>query len=101
MRLAKSEIAAIKEAARKVWGSQTVVYLFGSRTDDTKKGGDIDLYIQLSAEPTPEKLILQRAEFLEKLVRTIGEQKIDLLIKTRYNKNSSIIKTAHSTGVEL
>ncbi len=101
MRLSESEIAAIKKAAREVWGSNAAVYLFGSRTDDTQKGGDIDLYIQLSDESAPEKLIVQKAKFLAKLDVLLGEQKIDLLVKTRYNKNLPIMKTAQSSGVEL
>jgi predicted nucleotidyltransferase len=101
MRLTRFEIDTIKEVACEVWGHQTVVYLFGSRTDDTKKGGDIDLYIQLPHEPEPENLIMQKAEFLGKLDLLLGEQKIDVLIRTHDNRNLPIIKTAKSTGITL
>jgi len=101
MRLTKFEIDTIKEVASEIWGNQTVVYLFGSRTDDTKKGGDIDLYVQPPREMASEKLIIQKAAFLAKLDFLLGEQKIDLLIKTRHNRNLPIIKTAKTTGVPL
>lgn len=44
MRLTNSEIEAIKKAFLKTF-EDGKIYLFGSRADDTKKGGDIDLYI--------------------------------------------------------
>jgi hypothetical protein len=37
------------------YGGETRIFLFGSRTDDSKKGGDIDLYIQLNEESEPQK----------------------------------------------
>jgi predicted nucleotidyltransferase len=55
MRLSKSEIEIIKRVAGEVCGNNTAVLLFGSRTDDSKKGGDIDLYIHLTEEQIPKK----------------------------------------------
>ena len=101
MRLSKSEIDIIKSVADEVWGEKTVVYLFGSRTDDSKKGGDIDLYIQLTEEQSPRNLMLQKAAFLGKLEIRLGEQKIDLLIRTKNNANLPIIKTAIKNGIAL
>ena len=46
MRLTDFEANTIKQSACEVFGAKTQVFLFGSRTDDTKKGGDIDLYIK-------------------------------------------------------
>ena len=43
MRLTEFEINVIKQSARDVFGSDVQFFLFGSRVDDTKKGGDIDL----------------------------------------------------------
>lgn len=101
MRLSDSEIKIIKNVACEVWGSDTIIYLFGSRTDDLKKGGDIDLLIDLEIAPEPQKIMLQKAEFLGKLDILLGEQKIDLLVKTPYNKHLLIMKTAQQKGVAL
>lgn len=44
LRLSKKEIDLIKNKVQSIFGDANI-YLFGSRTDDTKQGGDIDLYI--------------------------------------------------------
>jgi hypothetical protein len=74
MRLSESEISIIKSVACQVCGNQTHIYLFGSRTDDSKRGGDIDLFINLEAGQEPKKIMLQKAEFLGKLDILLGEQ---------------------------
>jgi len=51
------------------------VYLFGSRTDDKKMGGDIDLLIHSSIIDLGMKI-----QILQKMYDLIGEQKIDLII---------------------
>lgn len=101
MRLSKNEIEIIKRIARQVWGQETIVSLFGSRTDDTKKGGDIDLYIHSIEERDPKQIMIKKAEFLGKLELLLGEQKIDVLVETPYNQHLPIIKTAQLRGVEL
>lgn len=101
MRLSTSEINIIKSVACEVWGDQAMIYLFGSRTDDSKKGGDIDLFVDLTDEQEPKKIMLQKAEFLSKLDLLLGEQKIDLLVKSPYNHHLPIIKTARINGLAL
>jgi len=44
MRLSNDSMLTIKQAVTLIFGKDAKVYLFGSRTDDAKKGGDIDLY---------------------------------------------------------
>ncbi|MDT8440010.1 MAG: nucleotidyltransferase domain-containing protein, partial [Wenzhouxiangellaceae bacterium] len=49
MRLTNNQIQAIKTAAAEIFGDEAEVWLFGSRIDDDKRGGDIDLYVELPA----------------------------------------------------
>lgn len=44
MRLSNREVEIIQEKTFNIFGD-AVIYLFGSRIDDTKQGGDVDLYI--------------------------------------------------------
>ena len=46
MRLSKYYVDSIKNVFNDVF-CEGAIYLFGSRVDDTKKGGDIDLYIEV------------------------------------------------------
>ncbi len=45
MRLTPHQVDIFKQLAAEHFGPQTKLYLFGSRTDDQKAGGDIDLYV--------------------------------------------------------
>ncbi|MGV8134814.1 MAG: nucleotidyltransferase domain-containing protein [Mangrovibacterium sp.] len=88
MRLSQFEINTINTLAQKHFGNGTRVFLFGSRIDDNKKGGDIDLFIK-SREDT--LTIRRRISFLAELKSIIGDQKIDVVfdnantrLKTRF-----------------
>ena len=48
MRLTDRQIHTIRQLARQVTGDQTRVRVFGSKLDDTARGGDIDLMLELS-----------------------------------------------------
>lgn len=95
MRLTAFEINAIKQSAQEVFGSTVEVFLFGSRVDDTKKGGDIDLYINTQQGND----LNHKIKFLLLLEQKIGEQKIDVVLAM--DKNRPIEQQAISTGVLL
>lgn len=95
MRLTPFEVEAIKQSAQEVFGSGVEVMLFGSRVDDTRKGGDIDLYIR----PQACNDFSHKIKFLVLLERKIGEQKIDVVMAT--DKNRPIEQQALRTGVLL
>jgi predicted nucleotidyltransferase len=95
MRLKESEIKAIKDCSKEVFG-ECEVRLFGSRMDDNKRGGDIDLYIFL---PNPPQF-LAKERFLVLLKRKIGEQKIDVVIDYPQKKKRLIDKVG-SEGILL
>ena len=46
MRLTDGEREVIAVQARRCFGSGATVTLFGSRVDDTRRGGDIDLLVR-------------------------------------------------------
>ncbi len=46
MRLTEQEKQSICEAFLRHFGKNDHLWLFGSRVDDSKKGGDIDFYIE-------------------------------------------------------
>lgn len=96
MRLSKAESEIIKADAIKVFGPGVKVYLFGSRVDDEKKGGDIDLYI---VPKTAGDLYDKKIRFLIQLDQDIGEQKIDVVIAK--DKKRLIEQEAVSKGIQL
>ncbi len=89
------EVNAIKESAQEAFGPAVEVFLFGSRVDDEKKGGDIDLYIKAKTGND----IDHKIKFLVKLEQKIGEQKIDVILAV--DKNRPIEQQAIKTGVLL
>ena len=71
------------------------MFLFGSRTDDSKKGGDIDLYI--NAETCKD--LKHKNKFLLLLEQKIGEQKVDVVFAE--NESRAIEQQAILHGIRL
>lgn len=96
MRITELERKAILKIARDVFGEKTRVYLFGSRVDDTKRGGDIDLFI----EPENREDTLERKiDFKVRLKLEIEDQKIDVVVAD--SSGTPIELEARKTGIEL
>ena len=98
MRLTKNEIKAIKNSYFKVFKSGDI-YLFGSRVDESKRGGDIDLYIVPNQDISSLELLEKKLDFLVELKTLIGDQKIDLVIAR--DKNRLIEQEALQKGIKL
>ena len=81
MRLNPEEHAAILEACRQVLAHLSwELRLYGSRADDTQRGGDIDLAIVLAQDQPPAGLLALPLQLADRIQAAIGEQKIDLSI---------------------
>jgi predicted nucleotidyltransferase len=52
------------------------VFLFGSRVDDAKKGGDIDLFLEV---PDKTDLFRKKIRFLAQVKKAIGDRRIDVV----------------------
>ena len=74
MRLTQKEVTLLKESLASL-SSEARLYLFGSRTDDSKRGGDIDLLV-VSKRLTKKDLRYLRLNFF----KAFGEQKLDILL---------------------
>lgn len=99
MRLTPFEAAAIRQVTTEVAGAQATVALFGSRTRDDLRGGDIDLLLEL-AFPTPDNLaIAMRAG--ARLQQLIGERKIDVLVTDPTTVETPLIRAARRQGIAL
>lgn len=95
MRLTTLQHQAIKKYFMEVF-KEGEIYLFGSRVDDNRKGGDIDLYLRLKERTN---LVAKKLDFLVKLKREIGQQKIDVVFDKRLNR--AIDRVALSEGILL
>ena len=78
MRLTKHQIQAIRQLVCQVAGSQSPVRVFGSRLDDTARGGDLDLMLELTV-PVDNPALM--AATLSGLVsRAMNGRKVDVLL---------------------
>ncbi len=96
MRLTTIEQQAIHDAALRHFGVRP--RLFGSRVDDSKRGGDIDLYIE--AAVPPEVGAMARIRMVADIWGQIGERKIDVVVNSG-GPNLPIYDVAKRDGVWL
>jgi len=75
VRLSEHERAAIKEAIH-TFDPNAKIYLFGSRTDDSKRGGDIDILIE------SDKIgLVEIIKIKTKLFVSLGDRKVDIVYR--------------------
>ena len=96
VRLSQKQVNTIKEVAHNIFGDDCKVYIFGSRADLTRKGGDIDILI--ITKDLKDKF-RKKLKFIANLYKLLGEQKIDVIV-TDYPK-TEIEKQALKEGVEI
>lgn len=94
VRLSEEEINRIKQTIRK-YDPQAKILIFGSRTDPSKKGGDIDLLVISNNIDS-----ITRRKIRAELIVALGDRKIDLLVSDSPERNA-FIKMAYSEGVEI
>jgi len=70
------------------------MWLFGSRLDDHKKGGDVDLYVETAPHPLMNELRC-KVQLEEAL-----DMPVDLIVRS-HDENSPIGNIAKAQGVSL
>jgi predicted nucleotidyltransferase len=95
MRLTAGEITAIREEIERL-DPKAEVYLYGSRVDDTARGGDVDLLV-VSDTLSFRDVLRLRTGILDR----IGWQQLDLAVRRRDQLDEPLAAMAQETGVKL
>lgn len=87
----------IVKFAKEDFGDDIKLYLFGSRADDSQKGGDIDLLLE-SDEKIP---VENQMNFLANISRHVTERKVDLAVFTPDKAGKTFYENAKKQGIRL
>ena len=93
MRITEHEKNIIIDAVKSA-DPNAKIWLFGSRVDDNKKGGDIDIGI-LSLKID----VMEEIKIRQKIYDKIGEQKIDIIVSK--NGQEAFFKFTVTKGILL
>lgn len=99
MRLSPAQVEVIRQVTREVVGPSARVVLFGSRTDDALRGGDVDLMIELEDEVVEPALVMAR--IASRISRRMDGRKVDVLLKAPNLSIQPIHAVAEQTGIVL
>jgi predicted nucleotidyltransferase len=90
---------ATETACRETSAAWKRIILFGSRTDPARRGGDIDLLVEIGPEPSADAYRLQQRLRLA-LEDELGPQRFDLVLDDGTTAGG-FAELARSQGVEL
>lgn len=96
MRLTPEQNHTIVTTVSRCAGKNTRVVLFGSRVDDARKGGDIDLLL----ESTPPASLLIRARIKSELEHSL-QIPVDVIAKSTIKNATAFQSIALHTGIQL
>lgn len=99
MRLSQSDRDLIKRKVADRVGGAATVRLFGSRADDSLRGGDIDVFVDLP-DPVPHRLRLECALAAE-LERALDGRRVDVIVAAPNLPEQPIHTIARRTGIPL
>ncbi|WP_248883953.1 nucleotidyltransferase domain-containing protein [Acidithiobacillus acidisediminis] len=99
MRLSAEQVSIIRQTVAEIFGPEVQVSLFGSRVDDSKKGGDVDLLIE-SAQAIGEPAWLA-AQLAARLERSMEGRKVDVLFLAPNLRRLPIHDIAQKNGIPL
>jgi len=95
MRLGPTELSVIRREVGRM-DPTAEVYLYGSRVDDSARGGDIDLLV-VSENLNFRDVLRLRTRILD----GIGWQQLDLSVRRRRELDEALAATALETGIKL
>jgi len=99
MRITTAQNESIRHIVTELAGEDASVILFGSRVDDSKRGGDLDLMVGLShVVDNPAWLA---AQLSAKISRMMIGRRVDIVLSAPNLKKLPIHEQARLTGILL
>jgi len=95
MRLSNYLKSEFIKAGEKAFGECSMI-LFGSRVDDSKRGGDFD--ISINADMTPHEFKKAKAVFMKHLLLKDLDLPVDLVL---YGSANDLLKSEIDKGVKI
>jgi len=99
MRLTPTQTRIIKDTVTRVIGPDSRIWLFGSRVDDSMRGGDIDLFVETD-EIIPNR-IKSLCHLEGSLIMALGDRKLDILLKDGRTLEAPVFSVARRQGTRL
>jgi predicted nucleotidyltransferase len=96
MRLTPEQVSTIIQTTRSIAGQDAKVWLYGSRLDDTRRGGDIDLLI----ESEPFAGLIARAR-IKNRIEQILQLPVDVLAIRNGVHESPFVAIARMQAIPL
>jgi len=84
MRVTPRQIDTVRTFARRHFGDDAEVWLFGSRVDDGRRGGDYDFLIETSFDQS-DAIVERKLALIAELQSSqpFEDEKIDIIVKRR------------------
>ncbi|QOC23760.1 nucleotidyltransferase domain-containing protein [Wenzhouxiangella sp. AB-CW3] len=99
MRLNPKQIQTIKQATADIFGPDARVWLFGSRADDSRRGGDVDLMVE--TDKAPDNPALLAARLSARVSRSMYGRRVDVVVHAPGFPEMPIHAAARTQGVRL
>ena len=96
MRITPEQVSIIIQTTRSIAGQDANVWLYGSRVDDTRRGGDVDLLI----ESAPAAGFLERARIKYRLEQIL-QLPVDVLTTSLDGQDSPFVSIARANAINL
>ncbi len=103
MRLTPKQIQRLKNAVAHHFGKSACIWVFGSRLDDRRRGGDYDFYME-PPKSDADEIVADKLKVLADLHANpeFEGEKIDLVIRSAVpGPELTIYKVAKEQGVQL
>ena len=95
MRLTPEQTDTIRQRIRSCMGPHARIWLFGSRVDDSRRGGDVDIYVEPESAPSLESRLMCKSALADAL-----DLNVDLIVQ-QPGRDLPIYRIARQSGISL